>query len=155
MVQTTNLDQTEAAGEIGQCLETGLQQLQAGNFSRAIILLTEAVRSEPGKIVALRGVASAYVLKGKIETARTTIQSFLAENPMADEAWRLLALLEYKQGDRDAAIAITEQGLTRIPGSEMLRKQIAIFHGIPWTSPDDSTDDSDRKSTRLNSSHRH
>lgn len=108
-------------------LEQGLEQLRAGRFDQAIASLRVALRREPGRFAAARGLATACLLGGKPKLARKTLESFTAEQPMAGEGWRLAAQLEWKLCDRNRAINILYAGLKRLPHSQILHRQLAVF----------------------------
>lgn len=108
-------------------LEQGLMQLRAKRYDAAIASLRVALRREPGRFAAARGLATAYLLGGKPKLARATLEAFTAEQPMAGEGWRLAAQLEWKLSDRARAIEILYAGLKRLPNSQMLHRQLAGF----------------------------
>ena len=108
-------------------LEQGLDLLRAGRFDQAMASLRIALRREPGRFAAARGLATAYLLGGKPKLARKILESFTAEQPMAGEGWRLAAQLEWKLCDRNRAIDVLYAGLKRLPHSQILHRQLAVF----------------------------
>ena len=108
-------------------LEQGLEHLRAKQFDAAMTSLRVALRREPGRFAAARGLATAYLLGGKPKLARKTLESFTSEQPMAGEGWRLAAQLEWKLNDRQRAVDILYTGLKRLPHSQMLHRQLAVF----------------------------
>lgn len=108
-------------------LEEGLDHLRARRYDAAITSLRAALRREPGRFAAVRGLATAYLLGGKPSLARKVLEKFSAEHPVAGEGWRLAAQLEWKLNYRSRAIEILYAGLKRLPHSQMLHRQLAAF----------------------------
>lgn len=108
-------------------LEAGLEHLRAHRFESAITSLRAALRREPGRFVAVRGLATAYLLAGKSKQARKVLEKFTGEYAMSGEGWRLAAQLEWKLNDRQRAVEILQAGLKRLPKSQILHKQLAMF----------------------------
>src|SRR2546423_13193829 len=77
-------------------LEEGLEQLRGGRCQRAIAALRQALRREPGRFAAVRGLASAYLLGGRPASAQKLLDGYTTQHPMAAEGWRLSAQLEWK-----------------------------------------------------------
>ena len=108
-------------------LDRGIKYLRANQITDAIPLLQAALRGEPGRLAAVRGLATAYLLQRRPNLARTVVDKFTAEHPMAAEGWRLAAQLEWKLNDRSRSIEILRSGLKRLPHSRMLHRQLATF----------------------------
>jgi tetratricopeptide (TPR) repeat protein len=108
-------------------LEEGLEHLKLGRYDHAIVALRLALQREPGRFAAVRGLATAYLLGGEPKAARRVLETFTAEHPMAGEGWRLAAQLEWKLSYRTRAVEILYAGLKRLPLSQMLHRQLAVF----------------------------
>jgi predicted Zn-dependent protease len=108
-------------------LEQGLDHLRARRYEAAIVSLRAALRREPGRFAAVRGLATAYLLAGKSNSARKVLEKFSTEHPVAGEGWRLAAQLEWKLNYRPRAMEILNAGLKRLPHSQMLHRQLAVF----------------------------
>lgn len=108
-------------------LEEGLEHLKAGRHDHAIVALRLALQREPGRFAAIRGLATAYLLGGEPKSARRVLEGFTAEHPMAAEGWRLAAQLEWKLNYRARAVEILYAGLKRLPLSQILHRQLAVF----------------------------
>ena len=108
-------------------LEEGLEHLRARRYQAAIPALRSALRREPGRFVAVRGLATAYLLAGKEHLARKVLDKFTGEYPMAGDGWRLAAQLEWKLNYRPRAVEILYAGLKRLPNSQILHQQLAMF----------------------------
>lgn len=108
-------------------LEVGLEHLRAHRYAAAITSLRAALRREPGRFVGVRGLATAYLLAGKSKLARKVLEKFTAEYPMSGDGWRLAAQLEWKLNHRSRAVEILHAGLKRLPHSQILHKQLAMF----------------------------
>ena len=110
-------------------VDRGLDDLKMCQTTDAIRSLREALRREPGRFAALRGLATAYVIEEDHSAARNAIADFLGHHPMCGDAWRLAALLEWKLNAREQAVQILRRGLSNLPESAMLLEQLAIFLG--------------------------
>ena len=118
----------ESSASKTQCpLEQGLTRLRAHQYTDAIPLLQAALCREPGRFAAVRGLATAHLLDGQPKKARTVMDKFTAEHPMAAEGWRLAAQLEWKLNDRHRSIEILRAGLKRLPHARTLHRQLATF----------------------------
>jgi tetratricopeptide (TPR) repeat protein len=51
------------------------------------------------------------------------------QTPLCGQAWRLAAQLDWKLGRYDEALKTLERGLARLPHSDLLRHQVALFGG--------------------------
>jgi predicted Zn-dependent protease len=108
-------------------LEEGLGHLRGGRHERAIAALRQALRREPGRFAAVRGLATAYLLAERPASARKLLDRYTTEHPMAGEGWRLAAQLEWKLGYRTRAVEVLCAGLKRLPRSQILHRQLAVF----------------------------
>jgi predicted Zn-dependent protease len=108
-------------------LETGLAHLREGRWHDAVVALRLALQREPGRLAAVRALASAYVQSGDLSAARALLESFTAENPMNAQGWQLAAQLEWKLNERTRAIEIVAAALVRLPNEPALHRQQAIF----------------------------
>jgi predicted Zn-dependent protease len=108
-------------------LEEGLAHLRASRFDHAIVALRLALQREPGRFAAIRGLATAYLLSGEPKLARRAMENFTAGHPMSAEGWRLAAQLEWKLNYRARAVEILYAGLKRLPLSQVLHRQLAVF----------------------------
>ncbi len=108
-------------------LVTGLEHLRSGRGDAAIATLKEAIASDPGAIAAVRGLSAAYLAARRPADARGAVAGFVAANAMNESAWKLAAQLEWKLGDRAAAIALLRRGLERLPQSEAVNRLLALF----------------------------
>jgi predicted Zn-dependent protease len=108
-------------------LEEGLEHLREHRFDRAIMSLRQAVRREPGRFAAMRGLVTAHVLSGEPRRARQILAAFTTDYPMCLEGWRLAAQLEWKLNEPQRAVDILRTGLERLPEAAGLRRQLAIF----------------------------
>ena len=108
-------------------LEEGLDHLRAGRFDHAIVALRLALQREPGRFAAVRGLVTAYVQTDELKPARRVMERFTSDHPMAVEGWRLASQLEWKLGDRARAIELLYAGLKRLPHSQLLHRQLAVF----------------------------
>jgi predicted Zn-dependent protease len=108
-------------------LEEGLAHLRASRFDHAIVALRLALQREPGRFAAIRGLATAYLLSGEPKLARRAMENFTAGHPMSAEGWRLAAQLEWKLNYRASAVEILYAGLKRLPLSQVLHRQLAVF----------------------------
>jgi predicted Zn-dependent protease len=121
-------------------LDEGLDHLRARRLPEAIDTLRQALLEEPGRIAAVRGLATAQLLAGEVVAARQTLATFITQHPLADEGWRLAARLEWKLGQRPAALDLLRRGLTKLPGSRVLRQELGLFTaamngGVAPTAP--------------------
>jgi tetratricopeptide (TPR) repeat protein len=108
-------------------LEHGLALLRAQDYPQAVHALQAALRLEPGRFAAIRGLATAYLLDDRPGQARAVLERFTAEHPMAAEGWRLAAQLDWKLQDRPRSIEILRAGLKRLPHCRLLHRQLAVF----------------------------
>jgi Flp pilus assembly protein TadD len=110
-------------------IEAGFTCLARGDWAGAIRHLGQVVRREAGRLSVVRGLATAYLQTGEVDAARRVIGEFVLANPLSAEGWRLAALLEWKAGRRAEAIRVVTQGLKRLPGSDVLNRQMEVFEG--------------------------
>lgn len=108
-------------------LDQGLDHLRARRFAEAIDTLRQALLEEPGRIAAVRGLATAQLLAGDPAAARRSLATFTTQHPLADEGWRLAARLEWKLGQRPLAVDVLRRGLTKLPGSRILSQELDLF----------------------------
>ena len=123
-IQSTSLAVEESAA---LPFEQGLVYLRAGSLDEAIECLGRARLREPGRFAIVRALATSYLLTHQPDAAREIIDQLIHDQPMLDEAWRLAAQLEWKLGDTRRAIERLQTGLRRLPRSEILQEQIALF----------------------------
>lgn len=108
-------------------LEEGLEHLRARHYGKAIVALRLALRREPGRLAAVRGLATAYLLDGDARSARRTLEEFTLNYPMTAEGWTLAAQLEWKVGGKTRAIEVLRSGLRRLPQSVSLLRLLTVF----------------------------
>jgi tetratricopeptide (TPR) repeat protein len=108
-------------------LEEGLHHLREKRYEQAIESLSDALKREPGRFAAVRGLVTAYLLDGNPAHAKAAMNKFLADHPMAGDGWQLAAQLAWKLGDFSGAISLLHSGLDRLPHSPKLRRQLSIF----------------------------
>jgi len=109
--------------------DEGLAHLAGENWLEAVSCLRAALRREPGRMGIVRALATAYLHSGDAAAARRVVGNFNTEQPMCDLGWRLAAQLEWKMGQRDKAIKITQRGLELLPNSPVLHRQMALLRG--------------------------
>ena len=110
-------------------ISAGFACLARGDWAGAVRELTDAARREAGSLRIIRGLATAHLQLGQVDTAREVIGRFLLAQPLSTEGWRLAALLEWKTGRRDDAIRVLARALERLPGSDVLNRQMDVFTG--------------------------
>jgi predicted Zn-dependent protease len=110
-------------------LEDGLAHLGAGRWERAVEALRAANRCEPGRLAVVRALVTACLKAGRVGEARATLGSYTSDQPMCAEGWRLAAQLEWKLCSYDEAMDVLARGLARLPNSQILHRQTALFWG--------------------------
>src|SRR4051812_24992181 len=110
-------------------VSAGFACLARGDWSGAVRELTVAARREAGSLRVIRGLATAHLQLGNVDAAREVIGRFVLAQPLSAEGWRLAALLEWKTGRRAEAIRVIARGLERLPGSDVLNRQMDVFTG--------------------------
>jgi tetratricopeptide (TPR) repeat protein len=108
-------------------LEEGLGHLRANDYRAAIASLLTALKREPGRFAAVRGLVTAYLLDGHPTHAQAVMSKFVADHPMSADGWQLAAQLAWKLGEFASAIDLLRAGLERLPHSPKLRRQLCIF----------------------------
>ena len=108
---------------------SGLDRLRAGAFAEAIPLLRSAVGRDPAHVPAARALATALLHHGDAAGAREALENLTTQTPLCAQAWRLAAQLDWKLGRYDEALKTLERGLARLPHSELLQHQVALFRG--------------------------
>jgi predicted Zn-dependent protease len=111
----------------GLPLEEGLEHLRARRYDKAIVALRLALQREPGRLAVVRALATAYLHDEDPAEARRTLETFTQNSPMVAEGWMLASQLEWKLGDRPRAIEVLQSGLQKLPKSESLNRQVAVF----------------------------
>ena len=91
--------------------------------------LRTANRLEPGRLQVVRGLATACLQAGDPGQARVVVHAYTLDYPMCAEGWRLAAQLEWKLHQYDAAMEVLARGLERVPNSQILHRQTALFWG--------------------------
>lgn len=131
------MPQAQTTPELAQTgpFAEGLEHLRARRLDNAIASLRRALRQEPGRVAAVRGLATAYLLKGEHGAARSSLADFLRDHPEAAEAWQLAAHLEWKLGKRDAAIELLRRAERALPNNLPVRHQLALFLGAMGLAP--------------------
>jgi predicted Zn-dependent protease len=109
--------------------ETGIAHLAAGRWPEAVASLHSANRREPGCLAIVRALATALLQVGDNCAARRALADFTIDNPMCAEGWRLAAQLEWKLNQYDQAMTVLARGLERLPNSQTLHRQTALFWG--------------------------
>src|SRR5436190_5189727 len=109
--------------------QAGLTHLAHKRWPDAVASLRVAFRREPARLAVVRALATACLQTGNINEARQALANFTINSPMSAEGWRLAAQFEWKQNRYDDAMEILARGLDRLPNSQVLHKQIALFWG--------------------------
>jgi tetratricopeptide (TPR) repeat protein len=107
----------------------GLGHLAAARWAEAVASLQVALRREPTRLAVARAFATACLQAGRAADARQALAEFTVNSPMSAEGWRLAAQLEWKLCRYDDAMAVLARGLERLPNSQALHKQTALFWG--------------------------
>ena len=107
----------------------GFACLARGDWAGAVRHLRAAVRRDPGRLPAVRGLVTAFVRQADLPSARRVLDDFTLAFPLDAEGWRLLGQLEWKAGRRPEAIAALSRGLKRLPRSPVLHRQMTLFLG--------------------------
>jgi hypothetical protein len=110
-------------------IEAGFACLNAGEWTEAIRHLSAALRRQPGDLRIVRALATAHLRAGHPAAARRVLADFTLACPLAAEGWRLAALLEWKLCQSTEAVRVIERGLERLPMSDVLQRQRALFVG--------------------------
>src|SRR5258706_8706416 len=109
--------------------EAGIAHLAAGRWQEAVASLRSAHRREPGRLAIVRALATALLQVSDDRAARRALADFTIDNPMCAEGWRLAAQLEWKLNQYDEAMIVLARGLERLPNSQALHRQTALFWG--------------------------
>jgi predicted Zn-dependent protease len=109
--------------------EAGIAHLAAGRWHEAVASLRSAHRREPGRLAIVRALATALLQVDDDRAARRALADFTLDNPMCAEGWRLAAQLEWKLNQYDDAMIVLARGLERLPHSQALHRQTALFWG--------------------------
>jgi tetratricopeptide (TPR) repeat protein len=109
--------------------QTGLTHLSDNRWPEAVAALRLAFRREPARLAVVRALATACLQTGNIAEARQALCDFTTNSPMSAEGWRLAAQFEWKQNRYDDAMGLLARGLERLPNSQILHKQTALFWG--------------------------
>jgi tetratricopeptide (TPR) repeat protein len=109
--------------------QDGLTHLARKRWPAAVASLRIAFRREPARLAVVRALATACIQAGDVAQARRALADFTMNSPMSAEGWRLAAQFEWKLNRYDDAIEILATGLERLPNSQLLHKQTALFWG--------------------------
>jgi hypothetical protein len=85
-------------------------------------------------------LATAHLRAGNPADARRALAEFTLGFPLAAEGWRLAALLEWKLGQCTEAVRVIDRGLERLPMSDLLQGQRALFLGAMGDSGESALD---------------
>jgi predicted Zn-dependent protease len=107
----------------------GVALLSARDWPAAVAALGRAVRREPTRLAAVRALATACLQAGQPDEARRALAAFTIDNPLCAEGWRLAAQFEWKAAQYDAAMDLLARGLEKLPHSQILHRQTALFWG--------------------------
>lgn len=107
--------------------DLGVRYLSEGNYEEAIIAFTAAIEIDPKRAEAYVGRGDAYVLsENAVENLSAALEDYetaISLDESQSEVYSKMAEIFILQGDRDAAIAILEQGYQNT-GDETLREKI-------------------------------
>jgi hypothetical protein len=121
-------------------LEAGFACLNAGEWTDAIRHLSPLIRRDAGDLKIVRALATAHLRGGDAGSARRVLADFTLAHPLSAEGWRLAALLEWKLCQSTEAVRVIERGLERLPMSDMLQRQRALFVGALGGSEESAPD---------------
>lgn len=107
--------------------DLGVRYLSEGNYEEAIIAFTAAIEIDPKQADAYIGRGDAYVLfENTVENLSAALEDYetaISLDESQSGVYSKMAEIFILQGDREAAIAILEQGYQNT-GNETLREKI-------------------------------
>jgi len=117
-------------------LERGLAALRAGRHAEAAELLRQGVRREPGRLAAVRGLATALLCANEGPAAREVLAGFNRDYPMSADGWVLTAQLHWKLRECEDAVRVLRDALALLPHSTGISKQLAVYLGATGQAAD-------------------
>ena len=102
----------------------GWQALQKGDASTAATVFYQALQRNPRDATLHLGAAVAAHLLGREADAVTSLTRALELDPKLIQASELLGVIQYQQGELDAAIRVYDKALTNAQGHEAMRTRL-------------------------------
>lgn len=93
------------------------KMLKKGDIEGAISQTKKAVELQPKSIIAVRGLARAYIAAGKYREAEKTVENLIAMAPDLPEAYYDLGVVRFQAGDMEGSREAAEKALSLSPES--------------------------------------
>jgi tetratricopeptide (TPR) repeat protein len=100
---------------------------RAGAFDEAIAVCRHGLTRHPGYVSARLTLGRALVLAGRLDEAATELEGVLKAAPQNLAAFRALADIRSRQGDRRAALNYYNQALMLAPNDPELERAVAAI----------------------------
>jgi len=105
-------------------IEAGWEAIRQRDGATAATIFYEALRRYPNEAALHYGAAAAAHLLGRDTDAVVSLRRALVLNPKLTPASDLLGLIQYEQGELDAAIATDERALAGVTGRDAMRVRL-------------------------------
>ncbi len=99
----------------------------AGQVSKGLPYLEEAVRRAPGSMIILRNLGSAQMEAGQLTRAESTLRRVTAQAPGDSQAWGMLAQVLYMSGRNVEGKAAFTKAIALDPEEADVRSSLATF----------------------------
>lgn len=120
LLQTPVLAQDLDQGEIVKMQKQANEAIARGDYSNAIISLSQAVRIAPSNVALRRDLAYAYYLSGDLTKASNIINEVVQTTAADEPTYQIAAAIEAASGNTAKAKKILNTGIQKYPQSALL-----------------------------------
>src|SRR5215467_7197085 len=113
--------------------ETGKTYMRQGDFPNAIVVLNQALKSEPKNLEIQKDLAFSYYLQKNYSQALETAKPMIERRDADEQCYQILGLVYKAIEDRKECEKMYKQGIKKFPNSGVLYNE---YGEMLWTKQD-------------------